>query len=501
MTHRQRRSPVATFFITFVVLLVCAAIGVAIFLATFDANRYRPMLVSELEKALGRPVALQRLSLGWRNGVAIELQALTIFERSQSEPEPLLQVESASAVVHLVPLLRKQLQISSVLLRRPRIRVSRDAQGQVNVVGLMAAGSPAAAATPPPSSAGGSSGATSPITIDIDSFLVVDGALHWTDAMTQPPTELSVKALDVRIMHIAAGRPMDFDIQGALASDTQNLQIAGRLTPPLPPSPGSIEQLTVTIDGLALQRVLPPPAAGQPEVRGALTVRLQGRVENLEPAAVARSISGSGTVRISDPVIANFNVLRAVLERITMIPGLLPVLELQLPPTYQQQLAVRDTVFSPIDVAAKVDNGVVAIDSFAIRTSSYGMTGHGTLNLDGKMEVHPLLHIEPSLSAAMVRGVRELQGLLNAQGQIEIPLLAGPQPPYVWPDLDVVAQRVIVPKAADLLNDLLKRLQGDKTPSQQTPSDVGNPSQPPDPLRNLLRSLQQPTAPAPTSSQ
>ncbi|MBI3320125.1 MAG: AsmA family protein, partial [Candidatus Omnitrophica bacterium] len=96
-----------------VVLLVIG--GLAIFIATFDVDRYRPMVISRLEAALGRPVRLERLALGWHGGLAVELRRFAIDAETTGQGEPLASVERATATIHLLPLLKKQVQVASVV--------------------------------------------------------------------------------------------------------------------------------------------------------------------------------------------------------------------------------------------------------------------------------------------------------------------------------------------------------------------------------------------------
>ena len=127
-------------FLLIVLLLVGFVVaGVGIFLATFNADRYRPLLVSKLEEAIHHPVRLERLSLGWRNGVALQLRGLSILEPDGGpSQEPLLAVESFDAVVRLAPLLRRDVQITSIVITRPHIHAGRDVSGRLNLPGLAA---------------------------------------------------------------------------------------------------------------------------------------------------------------------------------------------------------------------------------------------------------------------------------------------------------------------------------------------------------------------------
>jgi len=125
--------------------LVLAGLAVLGLFAAFAASQFRPVMVRELERALGKPVRLEGLSLGWRGGVALRLKGFTVFEDAAAQGEPLIEMEAASALVEFWPLLRKEARVSSVVLLRPRLHVSRDAQGRINLLGRAAAAAPPAA--------------------------------------------------------------------------------------------------------------------------------------------------------------------------------------------------------------------------------------------------------------------------------------------------------------------------------------------------------------------
>ena len=269
--------------IAFGVLCLLALLVSSIFVATFNADRYRPLLVDEIQKALGKPVRIEHLSLGFHDGLALELRGFTIAEGGMTESEPLIQVELASARVHLMPLLRKEVHVSSVLLKRPRVHIARDAQGKVNLLGLAVAASPAAAAHP------SASGGTTAVSVNVGSLVLQDGALHWTDDASTPRTDLWVRALDVTVTHLVPGEPMMLDVKGAFAGQAPNVSLLGRLTPPNQTTPGSVEQLRLSIERVPLGALLPPARPGEPELRGKLTLTLQGRVPTLDPAQLVRS--------------------------------------------------------------------------------------------------------------------------------------------------------------------------------------------------------------------
>ena len=435
-----------------IAVVVLAAVGLGVFIATFDADRYRPLVVSELQRAIGRPVRLERISLGWRHGIAMQLHGFAIDD-APAGSEPLIEMESASALVRLWPLLRKEVQVASVALQRPRVHVTRDAQGHVNLLGLATAAGPVAASHQ--AAAAGSS----PVSFHVDSLTIENGTLHWTDAMSSPPVDLRISAVDVTLKHIAPGKPMDIDLKGTLAAAAPNLRLSGRLTPPSSTQPGALERVKLMVESLPLEDVLPSGRPEEPHLRGKLAMALQGSLASLDPAQITRSLSGNGNLKLAEPVVANLNILREVFARLSMFPELVQTLEARLPPEYQAKFSARDTILSPIDASVTVEDGALRFDELHLGTDTFQLVGGGRLGLDGVVSIRSTLRIEPILSAAIIKSVSELQALTTKDAELEIPLMIQGQAPSIaiLPDLHYVASKVIVTKAVDLLGQFLEK--------------------------------------------
>jgi AsmA protein len=281
------------------ILAVIVAAVVGIFLATFDADRYRPMLVERMEQALGRPVQLARISLEWRGGLALRLKELKIAGAAGQE-EPALQVELVSAVVRLLPLLGREIQVSSLIISQPRMRVVRTAQGGLELIGPAAVAGPAA-----------SSGKTvniggAPVGFQISSLRIDDGAVHWIDQMAQPPVDLRLSAIDLTLRNVSMTRPIDVDASLAAFSDQQNVHVQGRLRMPQPGQPGVIEGLTAKTDlsQLRLNELLAlAPALRQLGLQEGLAGTLEVSCERL-PLDPSRLASLEATARLVNGRIA-----------------------------------------------------------------------------------------------------------------------------------------------------------------------------------------------------
>ncbi len=454
------------FLIILVVLIVLGIAGVAISLSMFDADSYRPVLVTALEQGLGRPVQLDRIALGWRGGVVIELRGFAIPDDAGRD-EPLVRVEDISALVRFWPLLKKDVQVSSIVLTKPQVHVARDAQGRVNLLGLAALASPAAA------SGQTTSVGTQPVTFKIALLRIEDGTVHWTDATVQPSMDIWLRALDVTVKNISIGQPMDITARGALAAQTPNISVQGRFMPPDVSQPGAFRSIKLSVERLPLEKILPAAGADVPQLRGTITTTFEGDLTSLNQAELMRTLTGRGTLKMSDPTMTNLNILREVFSKFSMLPGLMESLQAHLPQEYQAKFAANDTVFAPIDLAARIQDGLLQFDDAKFSTDTFMLTGSGQVGLDRSVSIRSTLRIEPALTAAIIRSVKELQALANTSGEMEIPLMVQGTAPQlaVRPDLNYIASKVIASKAVDLLDDLLKKsTKSEDTPSQEPQS-------------------------------
>lgn len=288
--------------------LVAAAliVAVSIFLATFNADRYRPLLVQKAQEAIGRPVRLEKLSLGWRGGIALQLKGLAVY-KDAAQSEPVIHIETASAVLRLLPLLRKHVKIASIVLTRPQVHASRDAQGQIDLLGLAALGGPAAVAQRRPAA----------VLLEIGSVRVQDGTIRWTDAATAPPMEVVVRDVDLTMRDLRPGKPITFQLRLALFSDTQNVSLKGRLRPPTDAVPAVVEgfQLEVSLQAMRTEWMSVPALHGL-GLAGPLGGTLSARIDRLvlDPRAAGDL---EAQVRLTDGAIG-FKALRAPVQALNL---------------------------------------------------------------------------------------------------------------------------------------------------------------------------------------
>lgn len=240
------------------VLIVLIAGGIAVFIATFDIDRYRPLLFEQLEKALGSPVRLDKISLAWRNGIAVELAGFKIYKDARSMDKPVAALDRASAKLHVGPLLQKKIDVSTLTLVHPQLRIIREADGVVRVNGISAA---AAGSRAKPSA---KSAAAPDLLKDLNIGVIKieSGELGFFDQMARPPARFDIHDLDVLVKNVSLSKPIDFQVKAGVFSRAQNVQAKGRLRVPSLSGPYELTDFSfgldlATLDRAELERAVP----------------------------------------------------------------------------------------------------------------------------------------------------------------------------------------------------------------------------------------------------
>ena len=94
------------------IIILVIIVAAVVFAATFDVNKYRGTIQSELEKRLGRQVTLGDMHLGLLPP-SFRVQSLAIADdpRLRSE-KPFVQAQELDVTVKLLPLLHKSVEVS-----------------------------------------------------------------------------------------------------------------------------------------------------------------------------------------------------------------------------------------------------------------------------------------------------------------------------------------------------------------------------------------------------
>lgn len=224
--------------ILFSLLAVALLVGAEYALAPTAKRR----LVKEIERATGVRPSVGTVSLSLWRGSA------TVRDLVVPNPKPFLEpilIEASSVTVNLAlaPLLSRELVVQKVALKRARVTLERDFQGQTNIDTILGrfSGSPGAAKGTP---------------VRVDKVSLTDSSLLLVDhTLKSPPERLLLEDVEAEVRDIDTSRPYDtlhtsFEAKAVIATPHRGRLLAHGRTNPF--SPDVNFEMELTLEGLDL---------------------------------------------------------------------------------------------------------------------------------------------------------------------------------------------------------------------------------------------------------
>ncbi len=540
-------------------ILILAALGaLAAFLMTFDLNRYRPMITEKASQALGAPVEIGRLSLVLKKGIALRVQDIVVYTNDTPRTSS-AKLKEARVSVKLAPLLRKEIEVTSIVLLEPEAVLVKTPNGKVGLKGSNPASTPAASAN---STSGGKTAAPA---ISIRLFQVRGGKVRFQDPAAVPPLDITVKNIDVDVKDFSLTDPFSFVLQASLFSAKQNLMAQGNVTLPKAGKDGSVKDalfktdlgslnlnelerafpsagaagleelkgvletkidrfdmgaapsadaaltlekgyiklktsksalgdisfkgalagedlkietlsadyaggkvkasgivkqfrtqpftgLTWSSRDLAMEEMMPESGRG-PKLSGRVSLDFEGQGAGKSWPQLAPTLTGQGRFALKDGVLLNYNLLRTVVEKLSMVPGAEEALRNNLPNIYKAKMNEPSTVLQPIEVPFTIQNGQVYLSRIDLVTDFILVNAAGQVGLDKRVALRANVRIHQQLTQAIVSVVPNAQIIMNAQGELEVPgQIQGVLPSVTFvPDTDYLVQKLLSSEAAQKL--------------------------------------------------
>lgn len=178
-------------------LVLLVAFGVVLTLV-FDPNDYKEQIVAAVKDRTGRTLQING-KLGWSffPWIGIETNRLVLGNAPGFGTEPFARIEAAGAKVELLPLLRKQVVVDTVLLDGLQLHLARNAAGRTNWDDLIRT-SPDEKTTPDGAGAG--------LGILVNGVDVRRAEIVWDDQASG--ARYALRNLDLKTGKIAGAEPM-----------------------------------------------------------------------------------------------------------------------------------------------------------------------------------------------------------------------------------------------------------------------------------------------------
>lgn len=240
--------------IALAVLAVVLVAALAWLAASFDANRYKGLLIDWMRENKARTLVIDGpIGLAVFPRIEVRLSKVRLSEHRRSDV--FMALEEATLAVQVMPLLRQQLVIDRVAARGVRVVYARDAQGRRNIDDLLAPAPPAAkegAASAPPKA----------LTFDISAVELKDLQATVKDVPLGLAGRFTVQELSTGRLADGAESPLRFVGQAALTEPALNasVDLSGQLKLSLPSgAPASVAlsklQLALRGDGFKVKQL------------------------------------------------------------------------------------------------------------------------------------------------------------------------------------------------------------------------------------------------------
>ena len=167
-------------------LVVLVVAGLGVFVARFDANNYKDQISAQVQARSGRVLVLDGpFTLALWPRIALKAGPLRLANAAGFGDEPLLSAEQIQVALATAPLLRRRVEMDTLVLHGLRLNLARNAAGVTNWAELLDPPT-AKQATPP------THGDASPLAaLVLGGIDIQDGHVTWQDDVSGQHVELN----------------------------------------------------------------------------------------------------------------------------------------------------------------------------------------------------------------------------------------------------------------------------------------------------------------------
>ncbi len=242
------------------------------------------------------------------------------------------------------------------------------------------------------------------------------------------------------------------------------------------------------LDALDLSEILEQKdqlvvSAVEPSVKieGILQGNFEAKGQGFTAESLRQFLSGGGSLEVKNGRLKDINILKLVLSKISMLPGLAEKMEETLPQQYKDKLTQKDTILNKAALTTNLQNSTMVIQPVEIEADGFLFSANGTVDLDQSYSLDGSFFIARDLSASMASVVPELQYLFDDQQRIFIPLkISGKSSQFkIFLDMEYLGKRILMNKGKSELEKVLNKVfeKGKGNSSDNTPKGEKRPEQ------------------------
>ena len=311
-------------------LIACT--GFFIFFQTFDTDQYLSQITRKASLALGRPVSVGHMGLGWSlRGITLDAGPLTIADDPGFTTQPFIKADRVRIILDLRSLiLSRKIHITGILLQSPQIHFIRSMQGTLNIqsIGKLSQSFgnipevkakqakqsfPWNMARPPsaPLSFWRAFPGNDAI-MDVKSIKIQDAAISFIDQSEAAPLDIWLNAVNASLNDFSLSKPFPISLDACFYSHASNMHADTHVFLDLPKRSVTIRDLRFVADlsGLdidGLKDISPEEKISSFFKNIAGVVHLNMANLNIGPS---EGLAANGDINITGGVIKNFNIIK-----------------------------------------------------------------------------------------------------------------------------------------------------------------------------------------------
>jgi len=187
----------------------------------FLPEKIKTLTASFIKDKLELESTLKSVNFSFWRG--IEVTELEINNPAEFEQKKLLQVKKAVLKPALIPLLRKRLVISAVVIDKPQLTLERTQDGNWNIVSLLSALSK--------KSEPGEGKIKKQFSLQVTKIIVQEANVSFVDNSLAPPFKKQIRDLNLNISPFAVPLALAYSLDCIIEPDETKIEVKGKIFP------------------------------------------------------------------------------------------------------------------------------------------------------------------------------------------------------------------------------------------------------------------------------
>jgi len=212
-----------------VLLVLVIVVGVALVSLNGLIDRNKEYILAQVKEAVGRDVTVGDIGVSLWGGVGARLKQFSVADDPAFAKEPFVRAEDLQVNMKLLPLFRKEIEVSKVILHQPVINIIKDQQGQFNFSTIGGQKEKQEADEEKKKKEQGEKGKPPPALL-VSLVDVENGQIQYMDR--SQGIDFRANQIDLKLNDISFERPVGVDLSAAVfGAEKQNLKVKARVGP------------------------------------------------------------------------------------------------------------------------------------------------------------------------------------------------------------------------------------------------------------------------------